>query len=191
MTKSVPYRQRNRHFPVGYSYPSSLSQVGEAKETMNTTPEICANWRKGVNKVTVWDRDGANNKKCIIRMLRCVCKPCPHAALHRIQMQLSSRCTAPQVIYSSNFHKHQKKISSLAYDIHKNWFWGYHFRWFSEGWPSQTMSKYLFFKHLLIKKNNALAWAVQKLIFGGPFEGLWGSGTPKLCQNIFCSLNIY
>ena len=39
-------------------------------------------------------RDGANNKKCI-RMLRCIRKPCPHAAPHRIQTQLSSRCTAP------------------------------------------------------------------------------------------------
>ena len=44
-------------------------------------------------------RDGADNKKCI-RMLRCVGKPCPHAASHRIQTQLSSRHTAPQVIYS-------------------------------------------------------------------------------------------
>ena len=39
-------------------------------------------------------RDGADNKKCI-RMLRCVRKLCPHAAPHRIQTQLSSRCTAP------------------------------------------------------------------------------------------------
>ena len=39
-------------------------------------------------------RDGADNKKCI-RMLRCIRKPCPHAAPHRIQTQLSSRCTAP------------------------------------------------------------------------------------------------
>ena len=44
-------------------------------------------------------RDGADNKKCI-RMLHCVRKPCPHAAPHRIQTQLSSRHTAPQVIYS-------------------------------------------------------------------------------------------
>ena len=39
-------------------------------------------------------RDGADNKKCI-RMLCCVRKLCPHAAPHRIQTQLSSRCTAP------------------------------------------------------------------------------------------------
>ena len=38
-------------------------------------------------------RDGADNKK-YNRMLRCVRKPCPHAAPHRIQMQLSSRYTA-------------------------------------------------------------------------------------------------
>ena len=44
---------------------------------------------------------------------------CPHAAPHRIQTQLSLRYTARQVIYSSNFHKHQKKISSLAYNIQK------------------------------------------------------------------------
>ena len=33
-------------------------------------------------------RDGADNKKCI-RMLHCVRKPCPHAAPHRIQTQLT------------------------------------------------------------------------------------------------------
>ena len=43
-------------------------------------------------------RDGVNNKKCI-RMLRCVRKPCPHAAPHRIQTQLSSRCTASYISY--------------------------------------------------------------------------------------------
>ena len=67
----------------------------------------------------VHSRDGADNKKCI-RMLHRVHKPCPHAAPHRIQTQLSSHCTAPQVMYSLNFHKHQKKITSLAYDIKKN-----------------------------------------------------------------------
>ena len=55
-------------------------------------------------------RDGADNKKCI-RMLHRVRKPYPHAAPHRTQTQLSSRCTAPQVMYSSNFHKHQKKLA--------------------------------------------------------------------------------
>ena len=39
-------------------------------------------------------RDGVDNKK-YIRMLRRVRKRCPHAAPHRIQTQLSSRCTAP------------------------------------------------------------------------------------------------
>ena len=62
-------------------------------------------------------------KKCI-RMLRCVRKPCPHAAPHHIQTQLSSRYTAPQVIYFSNLHKHQKKITHLAYNIQKIDFWG-------------------------------------------------------------------
>ena len=47
--------------------------------------------------------DGVDNKKCI-RMLRCIRKPCPHAAPHRIQTQLSSCCIAPQVIYPLNFH---------------------------------------------------------------------------------------
>ena len=42
----------------------------------------------------VCGRDGADNKKCIC-MLCCIRKPCPHAAPHRIQTQLSSRCTAP------------------------------------------------------------------------------------------------
>ena len=70
-----------------------------------------------------YSRDGADNKKCI-RMLHCVRKSCSHAAPRRIQTQLSSRCTVPQVMYSSNFHKHQKKISSLAYDIKKIDFWG-------------------------------------------------------------------
>ena len=88
-------------------------------------------------------RDGANNKKSI-RLLRRVRKPCPHAAPHRIQTQLSSRCTAPQVMYSSNFHKHQKKISSLAFDIKKLIFRN-HFGRFSEGWPSPPMSNYLVF----------------------------------------------
>ena len=46
----------------------------------------CLNWETCC-------RDGADNKICI-RMLRCVRKPCPHAAPHRIQTQLSSRCTA-------------------------------------------------------------------------------------------------
>ena len=63
-------------------------------------------------------RDGAENKKCI-RLLRCVRKSCPHAAPHRIQTQLSLCYTAPQVIYSLNFHKHQKKFSSLVYNIQK------------------------------------------------------------------------
>ena len=39
-------------------------------------------------------KDGADNKKCI-RMLRCIHKPCLHAAPHRIQTQLSARCTVP------------------------------------------------------------------------------------------------
>ena len=45
-------------------------------------------------KYILYGRDGADNKKCI-RMLHCVRKLCPHAAPHRIQTQLSSRCTAP------------------------------------------------------------------------------------------------
>ena len=79
-------------------------------------------------------RDGADNKKCI-RMLRCVRKPCPHAAPHHIQTQLSSRYTAPQVISSSNFRKHQKKISSLAYDIQKIDFWCIILEGFQRGGP--------------------------------------------------------
>ena len=47
-----------------------------------------------LNSLGPHTRDGADNKKCI-RMLHCVRKPCPHAAPHRIQTQLSSRCTAP------------------------------------------------------------------------------------------------
>ena len=35
-----------------------------------------------------YNRDGAENKKCI-SMLCCVRKPCPHAAPHCIQTQLS------------------------------------------------------------------------------------------------------
>ena len=108
-------------------------------------------------------RDDADNKKCI-RMLRCVRKPCP--TLHR---------TEPQIIYTFKYPQHHKKINSLAYDIQKNWFLEYHFGQFSDGWFSQTMSNY-FFKLLLIKKKklNALGWANQKLIFGGP----WGVMVP-------------
>ena len=47
-------------------------------------------------------RDGANNKKCIL-MLRCVRKPCLHAARHRMQTHFSSRYTAPQVIYTFKY----------------------------------------------------------------------------------------
>ena len=46
------------------------------------------------SNASAYTRDGADNKNCI-RMLRCIRKPCPHAAPHRIQTQLSSRCTAP------------------------------------------------------------------------------------------------
>ena len=45
------------------------------------------------DKSDIQIRDGVDNKKCIC-MLRCIRKPYPHAALHRIQTQLSSRCTA-------------------------------------------------------------------------------------------------
>ena len=45
-------------------------------------------------RAVIGTRDGANNKKCI-RMLRCIRKPCSHAAPHRIQTQLSSHCTTP------------------------------------------------------------------------------------------------
>ena len=55
-------------------------------------------------------RDGADNKKCI-RMLRCVRKPSPHAAPHRIQTQLSSRCAAPQVKYPLNSTNITKKLA--------------------------------------------------------------------------------
>ena len=134
-------------------------------------------------------RDGVDNKKCIC-MLRRVRKPCSHAAPHRIQTQLSSRCTAPQVTYSSNFHKHQKKISSLAYDIQKIDFGGIILDSFWRGGPLKPCQTICFFKHLLIKETNALAWANQKLIFGGLFGSPWGGGTPKVCQNI-CRWNIY
>ena len=55
-----------------------------------TSSDLCQEWRQSTG---VEVRDGAHNKKCI-RMLRCVRKPCPHAAPHRIQTQLSSRCTS-------------------------------------------------------------------------------------------------
>ena len=100
-------------------------------------------------------------------MLRCVRKPCTHAAPHRVQTQLSSRCTAPQVMYSSNFHKHQKTISSSAYDIKKKDFWGIILDSFQRGGPLYPYQTICFFKHLLIKENNALVLANQKLIFGG------------------------
>ena len=44
-------------------------------------------------RLSVCTRDGADDKKCI-HMLHCIRKPCLHAAPHRIQTQLSSRCTA-------------------------------------------------------------------------------------------------
>ena len=56
--------------------------------------ECAMNAGPGRGAGTVYTRDGADNKKCI-RMLRCVRKLCPHAAPHRIQTQLSSRCTVP------------------------------------------------------------------------------------------------
>ena len=49
----------------------------------------------GYQSVMISGRDGADSKQCI-RMLRCVRKLCPHAAPHRIQTLLSSRCTAPR-----------------------------------------------------------------------------------------------
>ena len=116
-------------------------------------------------------------------MLRCVRKLCPQAALHRIQIQLSSRYATPQIFHFFNFHYHQKKISSLAYEMQKNWFLGYHFGAFLEKWPSLTKSKYLPLEHLLI--------AIQKIAFWGVHLGACGGvGTPKPCQNI-CRLNIY
>ena len=79
--------------------------------------------KQGYTKHVTDTRDGADNKKCI-RMLRHVRKPCPHAAPHRIQPQLSSRCTAPNcklriLQISTNI---KKKISSLACDIQKTYF---------------------------------------------------------------------
>ena len=73
----------------------------------------CDGW-----KANAMTRDDTDNKKCI-RMLCRARKPCQYAAPHCIQTQQSSRYAAPQVMYCSNFHKHQKKISSVAYDIQK------------------------------------------------------------------------
>ena len=57
-----------------------------------------------------------NESACMPR----VRKPCPHAAPHRIQTQLISRCTALQVYVFFKFPQTSKKITSLAYDMQKN-----------------------------------------------------------------------
>ena len=136
----------------------------------------------GCQSVMKSDRDGADSKKCI-RMLRRVRKLCPHAAPHRIQTQLSSRCTAPRhklciLQISTNIRKKLPVGSSLAYNIGIDFFCII-LDGFQRGGPLHLCQTICFFKHLLIKETNALAQANQKLIFGGSIWGPLGEWYPQ------------
>ena len=125
-------------------------------------------------------------------MLRCVCKLCPHAAPHSNTTKFTLHRAAPQVKYPLNFHEHQKKISSLAYDIQKIDIRGIILESFQKSCSLKPCQNICFLNICRYKKKLMPKFEPFKKLISG--ESIWGplggGGTSILCQTI-CCLNIY
>ena len=94
-------------------------------------------------------------------------------------------------MYSSNFHKHQKKklLSSLRH-TEKLILGASFLTVFGEVALSNHVKVFVFLTSADKKKLMLYLEPFKNWFLGGEFGGPWGDGTPKVCQNI-CHFNIY